>query len=295
VGSQCFLTRDSVYGEVVTDQQFRTGVIAGAILLIAVITSVRFCGNLSLPPKPAQQPHGATGTSRQLLTKSAASPEGYQRFLQTDAELAGVRAPTVEEMSRKLVYRVDEARHVLELGKPPIELAGLRLHIERTGDQVVLVIVNTLDSDVAYHVVTNAANAYACRGARPLPFNAMVLHKGDQQTRAECIAGTPLYVTKAETLELLPLSAYYLSQLPPKLVGLDDHTAAGHRGSSSAERCVAVMATVVQSGIERGDITWRDLVDFYARHRCQTYRFPSSYHAVNADGQTAIPAVDSAM
>lgn len=277
-----------------SDQQFRTGVIAGAIVLVAVITSLRFCGQMSLPPEPPE-PTGATGTSRQLLTRSAASPQVYQRFLEDDARTAGVPAPTTEQMSRKLAYRVDDARHPLVLGKPPIEIAGLRIHIEGAGDQVTLVIQNTLDSDVAYHVVTNAASTYACNDARPLPFNAMILHEGGQETRAECVADIPLYLSKVETLEVPPLSAWYLSQLPPRLVGIEDQVARGHRGLSSKEPCVASMSQVVESGIESGEISWRDLVDFYARHRCQTYQFPSTYRALTSDGQRSIPAVDGAM
>ena len=276
-----------------SDQQFRMGVVAGAIVLVAVITSLRFCGHMSLPPKPPEI-RAASGTSRQLLTKSTASPGVYRQFLQTDAELAGVRAPSVDDMSRKFAYRVDEAKHTLELGKPPIEIAGLKLHLEQTGDQVALVIQNAVQSDVAYHVVTNASSVYACKDVRPLPFNAMVLPMNGQETRAECVAGPPIVVTKAETVEIPPLSAYYLSQLPPALVGLDDHTARGHRTSSKSP-CVASMPAVVRSGLETGDIGWRDLVDFYARHRCQTYQFPSSYRAINADGQRQIPVVDSAM
>src|SRR6185312_1076035 len=154
-----------MYDEVMSDQQFRMGVSAGAIVLVAVITSLRFCGQMSLPPKPPEV-KSASGTSRQLLTKSAASPQIYQRFLEDDAEAAGVRAPTTEAMSRKFAYRVDDARHPLELGKPPIEVAGLKIHVERTGDEVTLVIQNTVDSDVAYHVVTNAVSLNACASVR---------------------------------------------------------------------------------------------------------------------------------
>ena len=189
------------------------------------------------------------------------------------------RAAGAEHGRHRLQQNVD-----VEPGRPVAQV-----------EQVALVVQNTVDSDVAYHVVTNAPEVYACRAARPLPFNAMVLHKGGQETRAECDAGTPLYLIKVETLEVPPLSAYYLSELPTRLAGLDDHTARGHRGVSSREPCVAAVPQVVQSGMERGDITWRDLVDFYARHRCQTYQFPSSYRALDADGQRAIPAVDSAM
>jgi hypothetical protein len=277
-----------------SDQQFRMGVIAGSIMLAVVITSLRFCGQLSLPPKPAE-PKGPSGTSRELLTRSAASPQVYQHYLEDDAQAAGVRAPTTEEMSRKFPYRVDEARHPLELGKPPIEIAGLRIHIERAGDQVALVIQNTLDTDVAYHVVTNAPSLVACSDARPLPFNAMILHKDGRETRAECIAGQSLYLTKVETLEIPPLSAWYLAQLPPTLAGLEDQVVRGHRGLATKEPCSVSVPAVVKSGIERGEITWRDLVDFYARHRCQTYQFPSSYRALTADGQRAIPAVDGSM
>ena len=277
-----------------SDQQFRMGVIAGSIVLVVVITSLRFCGQLSLPPKPAE-PKGPSGTSRELLTRSAASPQVYQHYLEEDAQAAGVRAPTTEEMSRKLAYRVDDARHPLELGKPPLELAGLRIHVERAGDQVALVVQNTLESDVAYHVLTNATSLVACSDARPLPFNAMILHKGGQETRAECIAGQPLYLTKVETLEVPPLAAWYLAQLPPSLVGLEDQVVRGHRGLSSKEPCVAAISAVVKTGMERGDITWRDLVDFYSRHRCQTYQFPSVYRALTSDGQRVIPAVDGAM
>jgi len=105
----------------------------------------------------------------------------------------------------------------------------------------------------------------------------------------------PLYLTKVETMEIPPLSAWYLAQLPPRLVGIEDQVARGHRGLAAREPCVASVSQVVQSGIESGDITWRDLVDFYARHRCQTYQFPSSYRAITSDGQRSIPAVDGAM
>jgi hypothetical protein len=55
------------------------------------------------------------------------------------------------------------------------------------------------------------------------------------------------------------------------------------------------MPQVVRSGLENGRIGWRDLVDFYARHRCQTYEFPIAYRALKSDGERPIPAVDASM
>lgn len=280
-----------------SDQQFRIATIAGAVALVMVMTYVRFCGSVSLPAKPPP-PTGPTGTQTQLLTKSTASAGVYNRFLETDAAAAGVRAPSVGDMAKKFPYRVDDGRHVLEPGKPPIELAGLKLWLERTGDKVIMAIANQLDSDVAYSVTsTPSAGASACSSVAPMAHNAMVIGKGGSERRTECAwrDGMTIIVTKVETIEILPLSAWYLSQLPPVLVGIDERIARGHRGVDGSDKCSPVMSQVVRTGIDRGEIGWRDLVDFYARHRCQSYQFSSSYRALKSDGERSIPAVSGAM
>jgi len=276
-----------------SDPQYRLGVLAGAAALVAVITYVRFCGSVALPPKPPP-PSGPSGTQTQLLSQSATSPTVYQGFLASDSSAAGVRAPTLDEMSRKLPYRVDEGRHVLEPGKPPIEIAGLRLRLERSSDQIVMVIQNLLDSDIAYEVTSApSTGASSCNSARPLAFNAMVIGKGASERRTECAwrDGMSIIVTKVETLEVSPLSAWYLSQLPPQVVGIEPRIARGHRGVAARDKCSALVSAAVRTGLDRGDLGWRDLVDFYARHRCQTYQFPSYYRAVKSDGERAMPAV----
>ncbi len=276
------------------DPQFRIGVVAGGIVLVAIITYLRFCGSLTLPAKSAP-PTGPTGTQRQLLSQTTSSPGVYREYLERDAANAGVRVPTADEMSRKLAYRVDEGRHVLEPGQPAIEVAGLRLHVERSGDAVVMSIQNLVDSDVAYEVTSSpSTGTYLCNSARPLPINAMVISKGGSETRTECVwrAGMSIVVTKVETVEVMPLSSYYLSRTPPLLVGVEDRIARGHHAVDSKEPCSAVISQVVRTGMDRGDIGWRDLVDFYARHRCETYQFPSSYRSLKSDGERTIPATE---
>ncbi|MEO8549747.1 MAG: hypothetical protein ABI678_07230 [Kofleriaceae bacterium] len=273
------------------DPQFRIGVFAGGLVLVGVITYLRFCGHMSLPGKPPP-PTGPTGTQRQLLSQTTATPGMYLDFLERDAASAGVRTPTVEDMSRKLAYRVDEARHVLSLGQPSLEVAGLRLRVERSGDTIVLVIQNLLTMDLAYHVATEPSiGTGLCNSARPLPINAMVIAKGATETRTECVFrdGISIVVTTVETVELGALSSYYLSEVPPVLVGIDDRIARGHHGVDTKEPCSAVSSSVVRSGLERGDLGWRDLVDFYARHRCQTYQFPPTYRAFRSDGERQVP------
>jgi hypothetical protein len=198
-------------------------------------------------------------------------------------------------MARKLAYHGDDARHVLELGKPSIEVAGLRLRIERSGDAVLLHIQNLLKSDAAYEVTTSPSiGAGLCTSVRPLPFNAMVIAKGASETRTECVfrEGISIVVTKVETVEVPPLSAYYLSELPPTLVGVEERIARGHHGVETKEPCAALVSQVVRSGMDRGDIGWRDLVDFYSRHRCQTYQFPVLYRAFRSDGEHSVPVTE---
>lgn len=265
-------------------------------MLVAGITLVRFCGEVSLPPKPP--PVGPTGSSRQLLQKGTASPAVYLDHLSKDAAAAGVRTPSVDDMGRKLVYRVDEGRHVLEVGQPAIEIAGLKLRVDRSGESMVLQIDNTTMSDLGYAVTTKLTpNVAGCNSARVLPFNAMVLTKGGSETRVECIYrdGVSLAVTRVETVEVSPLSAWYLSLVPPMMVGIEERVARGHRAPESAEKCSPVLSQAVRSGLESGEIGWRDLVDFYARHRCSTYRFPMVYRAFKSDGERALPAVPTGM
>jgi hypothetical protein len=102
-------------------------------------------------------------------------------------------------------------------------------------------------------------------------------------------------VTKVETVEAKPLAKYYLSQVPPITVGVEERIARGHVGRESKEPCSPIVSQAVRTGLERGEIGWRDLADFYSRHRCQTYSFPLGYRAFTEDGQRRIPATSSGM
>jgi hypothetical protein len=273
-----------------SDAQYRVVVGASGAVLVAVITFVRFCGSLSLPAKP-HEPSGPTGTSRQLLSRSSSSTPLYLDMVARDAAAAGVATPTLEDMSRKLAYRVDETQHVLEPDRADISAAGLKLHAQRSNELLVLAIENPTDSDLAYKITTTASPS--CNSARVLPINAMVIPRKSIESRTECSGdASTIVVTKVETLAVPPLSTWYLGQVPPTLVGIDPRIARGHR--IDKESCSAIVAQAVRSGMEHGEISWRDLVDFYARHRCQIYQFPSTYRAFTRDGERVLPAVGTA-
>jgi hypothetical protein len=278
----------------ISDAQFKAGVFGAAGVLVLGITVVRFCGSVSLPEKPAAQAAQPTGTREQLADQTNASPVVYQDYLSKDASAAALRVPSLEDMQRKLLFRIDESRQVLEVGQDAITTAGLKLAVRRQDNTIVLDIENTTNSDLAYHVVTEPTPKIAgCNSVTPIEHNAIVIAKEEKQTRVECSwhSGMAIAVTLVETAEVLPLSAWYLNQIPPAQVGIDDRVARGHRVPKGAERCISLSSQAVRSGLENGEIRWRDLVDFYARHRCQTYPFPASYRALTVDGQRRIPAM----
>jgi hypothetical protein len=280
----------------ITDTQFRVGVLAaGAVLAIGIFAG-RFGGGLALPAKPPP-PAPPSGTSSELLTRSSVSPSVYLDYIANDAQTAGVHTPTLEELSRKLPYRVDDVRHVLEVGEPPLELAGVRLRAVRAIEGLALEIENITATNIAYQVATTPIPAGRCNAASVLPFNAMTIARDQIETRIECgwHDGIALAVTKVETLEVMPLSAWYLNHLPPSVLGIEPRLLRGHRAPDASVRCVSSVPQAVRSGLERGEIGWRDLVDFYARHRCETYQFPNKYRAFSSDGERSVPAVTTGM
>ncbi|MGE0867488.1 MAG: hypothetical protein AB7P03_02920 [Kofleriaceae bacterium] len=271
----------------VTDAQFRIGVAAAGVVMVATMAAVRFCGSIPLPDKPAPP-------SRSPVQSQFASPVVYQDFLAKDAAFAGVATPTLEQMSRKLAFRADEARHVIEPGQPPLTLAGLELSAQKKDRSLVLAIRNVTDTALAYTVVsTPAPNSSACASARPTALNAMALTPGETVTRVECVwrTNTAIVVSRVETAEVLPLQAWYLSMVPPTKVGIPERVARAHQPPPKTELCSPVMAQALRTGLERGQIVWRDLVDFFARHRCATYQFPLNYRAFRSDNERPIPAV----
>lgn len=276
-----------------SDTQFKAGVFGAAGVLVLGITLFRFCGSVSLPDKPALK-ETPRGTSQALADQTNASPVVYQDYLAKDASAAALRVPSLDDMQRKLLFRIDESRQVLEVGQAPIITAGLSLTARRQDNTIVLDIENTTKSDLAYHVVTEPTPKIAgCNTVTPLEHNAIIIAKEEKLTRVECgwHSGMAIAVTLVETAEVMPLSAWYLNQIPPTQVGIDDRVARGHRVPKGADRCIALSSQAVRSGLENGEIRWRDLVDFYARHRCQTYPFPATYRALTADGQRRIPAM----
>lgn len=272
----------------------RIGVAAGAVGLALAITTVRFCGGVTLPAK-SDPPPETLASSKEALRQITHTEESWLGYIAKDAAAAGVPTPTPDEMARKLVFRVDEAHHSLVPSEnPTIEAAGLRLTAVVDGGTLSLMIENLTEADLAYQVVTRPSPASLCSTRTIIAHNAQVVVRRGREERSECEFhdGMSLEIDRVETAELLPLQAFYVSRVPPLALGNEARLARGHEPDLAAGQglCNVTASQAQRAAVEKGTVAWRDLVDFYARHRCDTYRFPLSYRAFTTDSERPLPA-----
>jgi hypothetical protein len=156
-----------------------------------------------------------------------------------------------------------------------------------------LVIDNPGDVDLAYRVLTRPSIAPgACADRDALPSNPVVVSARGQVMRSECVykKGIALYIDRVESVELGGLMTWYVSRVPPPALGMEPRVAKGTRNDGKAP-CNLALSQAELNRLERGDTTWRDLIDYYARHRCDSYQFPEGYRAFEADGERELPVV----
>jgi hypothetical protein len=250
---------------------------------------------VSLPAKPPP-PADTLAASQEVLRRSTQTESGWVASLDKDALAAGVEAPTPQAMSKKLVMRADEGTRTLAPGEPAIDAAGLRLSAVESGGTLALVIENRATSDLAYRVVTRVRPDGGCGRRDVDAYNANVVARGGREVRSECAyrGGMSLEISRVESIELSPLSAFYVSKVPPRALGADARLAVGHEPDlpGGAQVCNIAVSQALRAGLDSGAIQWRDLVDFYARHRCETYQFPLQYRAFVRDGERPLPAAE---
>ncbi len=285
-------------GPASVDLPVKLGVAGGALALVAALVALRFCGVPPLPPKP---PRPAAVNNPQAVAKRInAKTEAYMQGVERDALRAGVATPTLADMGRPITYERSVERRVIVPGKPAIEVAGLRISAatQRVDGELLLVLVidNPGPAPRAYLIATEVGGGTsACAGRRQPPYNGMVVAAQGREIRSECAyhSGSELYVSRVESAVLTPLQAFYVSRVGPGAVGVDERVTRGHKPSlpSGIDICNLVMSQSVRSSLEDGSMGWRDLVDFYARHNCDSYQYIQGYQAFEAQDEYALPVV----
>lgn len=284
------------------DSAFRVAVVIAAVALAGAVARLGFCrgGELpAIPPRPRPRPVPVA----QVTASVVADPGVYAEQLSRDSRALKIEPPvTPADMSRVMVFESHDKPIALSpRGKgSSAEVLGLRLSlavsdIEGTPRrQMVLTIENRSDAYLAYRVVSRPSQGTRpCHEKLDLAHNAIALAPGQKLRRSECIyrSGYRLFVNRVETAVLPRLSYYYLSSLPPSALGLDLLAARGHRPLAGRPLCRVFQSATLDESQRSGQTTWRDLVDFYARHSCQIFTVPVGYKAFTRDGERPLPAV----
>lgn len=282
------------------EKQFRIVVLVVAGLVALGLMQLRFCQSVRIPDKIPAPPAEEISLT-EAIESVESSPSIYDGYLEKDASAFGVQpAPDREAMSVVFRHQVDDSGHRLDPKGDvrSIESLGLRLSIEvrriegTPRKMMVLIMENLTDRNLAYKIDTRPN-----RGTRPcgrkltLVHNAMVLAAGAKQERSECLYKRKwaLDIERIETVELPELSYHYVSKVPPATVGISARLGRGHRPPVGSE-CAVMLPATIRNARDAGKVTWRDFIDFFARHRCDTYRFPEGYKAFTEDAQSPLPA-----
>jgi hypothetical protein len=286
----------------VSDLAFRAAVVAVAIAAAGAVVRLSVCNTVELPPVPPRPSPKRVEVAR-VTADVNSDPAVYAEQLARDSRLLQLAPPvTPAGLSRVFPARSETEPFVLEVrGKgSSAEVLGLRLAlavsaIEGTPRrQMVLTISNTTDHHLAYRVVTRPSRGTSpCHEKSDFAHNAVVLAPGEKVQRSECIykSGWRLLVNRVDTIELPPLAYHYLGSVPPPALALDLLPARGHRPGAGRPICQIFHSASLGESIRGGETTWRDLVDFYGRHSCQTYTFPVGYKAFETDGARSLPAL----
>jgi hypothetical protein len=274
--------------------------VGAALIALVIVVASRFDYPLELPAKPAKPPPVDHEAIRRM---DFDNPDLYRGYLEQDSSTYGVRRTTPQDMSKAFPYENSSVARRVKVGAPPIETGMLKIWADTqkltvrkskgttTAAHIVLHIENKLDVPVAYRVQTALGVVDdVCRGMGAIEHNAMVIQPHKAVARTECFArqGIDLHVTQIETMQLPSLSAFYVSRLFPSHIGMPERTSLGHK-TPAGQTCATVPQQTILIGMGKGTVSWRDIVDFYARHRCETYDFPIGYRAFTKNGQYKLP------
>src|SRR5688572_5040851 len=137
------------------DLNFKLIVAGVAAVLVGLLTFLRFCGELSLPPKPPPPKVEEIGRANDIMEQTAGTATAWRAFLIKDAETAGIPAADPTALARVFPFQVDTKKRTLEIGDS-FEAAGLEISLtvatdDDSGDKsVVLQIENKTKEDLAY-------------------------------------------------------------------------------------------------------------------------------------------------
>jgi len=273
-------------------------VVAGGLLVIAIGLGLMHAGGP--PPAPPRPKIPEPATPSAALKYSATL---YRAALQDDARIFAIAVTPYDQMAQPFPY-FDESpgERRLKVGGS-LETPHLKLTLivrKEAGsmggqlyraDHLVLRIENRTDQYLAYRVGTRVADEGRCDTKGDAPHNAIALAPRQTIYRTECLyrSSERVDVRRVEVMELPRLAAYYVSRLSPTLILYGRRTSAGHLPFKGAVCPQNFSWRDIRDGADRGELGWRDLIDFYGRHNCEEYSFFRAYRH-RTDPAAPLPA-----
>ena len=260
-------------------RKFRIGVGVGAVVVLVAGLYARFDYPLTLPAKPPPPPPPDKAALRRMDFEN---PDIYKGYLEQDSSTYRVGRTAPEDLAAPFAYEKSEAPQELTPGGPAVETGMLRVTARvqklemrtRKGsaaaEHFIVRIQNKRNRPVAYRVQTSfgPGGDESCSKKAPLEHNAIAIPAGGSIERSECFyrARMTISVQAVEAMELPALSYFYVSRLYPPHIGTNERTSANHQAPAGSA-CATVPQQSILIGMEKGTVSWRDVVDFYARHR----------------------------
>jgi hypothetical protein len=287
----------------VSDSVYRIGVGVLGLALFALLVNLKFCPAVSLPRKPAK-PETNLAEAKDVTKRFDNNRKVYDRYLKRDSRKYGVE-PAVDSKAMEAAIPYQETIRPVKLdpkGRTQTVANGLQLSLKVKKikgthlRQMVLRIENLSEKHVAYQIHTRPSKGVKpCSQKEDIRHNALAIEPGGVEERSECIwrKGWGLEINRVETMELNELSYLYVSQLPAASLPVDLRVVSAHRPVAEDKPCKLYLPSKLKRSIGKGETGWRDIIDFFARHRCKTYDFPSNYKAWTADSQGELPAVSA--
>ena len=268
------------------------------LLIIGIALGVMYAGGP--PPAPPRPKIPEPAVTAAALKYSATL---YQAALEQDARAFAIPPTPIAEMARPFPY-FDEwsGDRKLKVGAT-MQTAHLRLELvvrKEAGsmagqlyraDHLVLVIENLTDHYLAYRIQTRVPDEGRCETKGDAPHDAIVLEPRKTIRRTECLyrSDERIDVRRIEVMEIPRLGAYYVSRMPPALILYSRRTAAGHVPIKGSVCPQTFSWRDIRDGADRGELGWRDVIDFYARHNCEEYSFFRRYRH-RTDPAAPLPA-----
>lgn len=255
-------------------------------------------GPPAAPPRP-RLPSAPAPTAADMKYSATL----YRALVEQDAKGFGVIAPTGAELAAPFPYfdELPVPRKLRAGGTVRTPRLAISLVVRREqgavegqsfrADHLVLKIENLTGKHMAYRVTTGVRDAARCEAKGVIPHDAIALVGHETILRTECLLQRTgeIELERVEVMEIPALSYFYVSRLMPGLVLYEPRTIAGHTIPKGAVCPQTFSWRDIRDGAARGEIEWRDIIDYYARHNCDEYAFFPGYR-YRTDAAAPLPA-----